>query len=209
MDFDKFLGEMQKLITASQQGDLFGNKTVFTERTAEACVAFLKEHGYSVRPPMTYSLKITKLDDLITTFYMLEKGIYDEHLLPYSNVKRDRAIAKSFVERRMQDDGITRKTALQQCGLIIQSVFRHPEIFKFETPPTFGVFGQAEMGWITDRAIQVINKDMAKEKAYADERAADKMTEKIEKVYTDIGYSAAQLDTLREKLEGQYGKKES
>ena len=135
MDFDKFLGEMQRLITASQQGDLFGNKTVFAERTAEACVEFLKEYGYSVRPPTIYSSKITKLDDLISMFYMLEKGIYDSHLLPYSNVKRDRAIAKSFVARRINDDGISKNTALQQCGLIIRTVFRHPEIFKFETPP--------------------------------------------------------------------------
>jgi len=208
MDFDKFLGEMQKLIAASQQADLFGNKEMFTEKSAGICVEFLKGLGYSVRSPMIYPFKINKLDELIAMFYMLEKGIYDKHLLPYSNVKRDRAIAKSFVERRMQDDGITKSTAMQQCGLIIRTVFRHPEIFKFETPPTFGVFGQGDMGWVTERAVQIINKDIAKEATTAAERAADKMTEKIEKVYTDIGFSAAQLDALREKLEDQYGKKE-
>ncbi|RLG43554.1 MAG: hypothetical protein DRN81_06315 [Thermoproteota archaeon] len=209
MDFDKFLGGMQKLIAASQQADLFGNKEMFTEKSVTICVEFLKGLGYSIRPPMAYPFKINKLDELIAMFYMLEKDIYDAHLLPYSNVKRDRAIAKSFVERRMKDDGISKSTAMQQCALIIRTVFRHPEIFKFETPPTFGVFGQGDMGWVTERAIQIINKDIAKEAVTAAERAANKMTEKIEEVYVDIGFSAEQLDAFRKRLEEQHGKKES
>jgi len=208
MDFDKFLGEMQKLITASQQGDLFGNKKMFAEKSIKVCVELLKGQDYSVRPPMGHPVKITKLDGLITMFYGFLRNTYEPHLLPYSNEKRDRAIAKAFVEGRVKTDMISRNAALQQCGLIIQTIFKHPEIFKFDTPPTFGILGQKEMGWVTDRAVQLINKEIAKDKEISLERAVDEMTKKIEESYR-MGYSLDELVAIQKKLEERHGKKES
>lgn len=200
MDFDKFLGEMQELIVASQQGDLFGNKEMFAEQSTKVCIEFLKGQGYSVRPPMGYPVKITKLDGLITMFYSHLRNIYEPHLLPYSNDKKDRAVAKAFVEGRVKADMISRNAALQQCALIIRTIFRHPEIFKFKTPPTFGILGQKEMGWITDRAIQLINKEIAKDKEISLERAVDEMTERIEKNY-QMGYSLDELTAIQKRQE--------
>jgi len=208
MDFDKFLGEMQRLLTASQQGDLFGNKKIFTDKSTEVCVKFLKGQGYGVRPPMSYPVKITKLDEIISTFYSDLNNSYEKHLLPSSNKKRDRATAKAFIEKRMEADKISRYDAMQQCALIVKTVFRTPDVFKFETPPTFGIFGQAEMGWITERAIGIINDQITKDKLAATEKSVDEMTERIEKKYT-MGYSLEELAACQKKLEDQYGKKES
>jgi len=108
----------------------------------------------------------------------------------------------------MQADRISYKNAMQQCALIVQTVLRTPDVFKFESPPTFGVFGQAEMGWVTERAIRIINDQINKDEVIATERAIDEMTERIEEKYT-MGYSLEELAACQKKLEGQYGKKES
>jgi len=209
MSLDEFLGEMQKLITASQQGDLFGDRQSVADKSAEVCVEFLRGQGFSVRKPVPYPTKITKLDDLLTMFYAIVRDTYTSNITPYYNMKKDRAIAKQFVENRIEQDGIDRSNALQQCGLIIKTMFDHPEIFKFETPPTFGIFGQAEMGWVTDRAVQLINKEIAKDVASATERAVNKMSKEISEKYPTMGYSLEELLSFRDKLEDQYGKKES
>jgi hypothetical protein len=208
MDFDEFLDEIQKLIVSSQQGDLFGSKEALVKESVETCTKFLKGQNYSVRPPLNYPAKITKLDDLISIFYVFLSNTYEKHLLPSSNTKRDRAIAKAFVEKRMETDKISRTDAMQQCALIVQIVIRTPEIFKFDTPPTFGIFGQAEMGWITERAIRIINDQITKNVAIATEKAIDEMTENIEKKYT-MGYSLEELAACQKKLEEQYGEEES
>jgi hypothetical protein len=208
MDFDEFLCEMQRLTVVSQQGDLFGNKETLIKESIEMCTKFLKGQNYSVRPPLSYPAKINKLDELISIFYVFLNNTYEKHLLPSSNTKRDRAVAKAFVEKRMQADGISRKDAMQQCALIVQVVIRTPEIFKFETPPTFGIFGQAEMGWITERAIRIINDQITKNEVIATEKAIDEMTERIEKEYM-MGHSLEELTACHKKLEEQYGKEEN
>lgn len=208
MHFSEFLYEIQKLIVSSQQGDLFGSKETLVKESVETCVKFLKGQNYSVRPPLSYPAKITKLDDLISIFYVFLNNTYEKHLLPSSNTKRDRAVAKAFIEKRMETDNISRSDAMQQCALIVQTVLRTPEVFKFESPPTFGIFGQAEMGWITERAVRIINDKISKDEEAKAERAANKMTEKIEKKYK-TGYSMEQLVACQKKLEDQYGKKES
>jgi hypothetical protein len=209
MKFDEFLSEIGKIVSASQQGDMFGNKQKVTEDSVELCAKFLRGQGFSVREPMAYPVKIGKLDDLLTVFYGTLRGIYEANFIPYYNEKKDRAIAKKFVENRVEHDGVDYKTALQQCGLIIQTIFDHPDIFKFDTPPTFGIFGQAGMGWVTDRAVQIMNKKVAKDAATATERAANKMSEEIEKKCPKMGFSLDELQAIRNKLEVQNGKKES
>lgn len=206
MHFAGFLDEVQKLITAFQQGDLFGDKATLVEKSAEVCVEFLKGQGYSIGLPNSYPAKIIKPDELIAMFYGFVRDIYPKHLWSCSNGKRDRAIAKAFIERRMKEDNIDRKTAMNQCAFIIQTIFKRPDIFKFETPPTFGVLGQGEMGWLTERAVQLINKQVTKNEAIAVERAVDEMTKRIEE--TQIGYSLEELEAIRKKLEAKDGKKE-
>ncbi len=202
MSLDKFLGEAQKIITASQQGDLFGNKDALIKKSKEICVDYLKGRGYSIGPPVGYPAKITKLHELVSMFYGFVRNIYPKQLWSYSNDKQDRAIAKAFIEGRMKDDMLDYDTALKQCALIIQIVFRRPDIFRFETAPTFGVLGQASMGWVTERAVKLINEQIVKDNKIADERAAEKMTKKIEENSPNVGYSLEELETIRKKLEG-------
>jgi hypothetical protein len=209
MDFDKFLGKMQKLIIASEQLELFGGKKEFAITAARICVEYLKGQGYSVSPPHNNPIKIAKLDELIATFYGFIRNNYPRQMWSHPNEKKDRPIAKAFVERRMEADGIDRKTALDQCGFIVRTVLQHPDIFKFESAPSFGIFGQAKMAWITDRALQIINDQIAEDEAVATERAVDAMTERIEKNSENMGYSLEKLKAMNKRLEEQYGEKEN
>ena len=136
------------------------------------------------------------------------RNIFPRHLWSYYDEKQDRAIAKAFVEKRIKDDCITKDTALQQCGLIIQTVLGRPDIFKFETAPNFGIFGQAEMGWITRRAVEIINKQIALDEATAAERLNEKMTNIIEEKNPHKGFSLEELKAISRDLEDKYGKKE-
>ena len=201
----EILDQMEACLSALKQTDIIGPNFNSID---DLCIEWLKDRHYSVRPPIGYPVKITKLDEIISMFYDFLSTAYQKHLLPPSNIMRDRAIAKAFIEKRMEADKISRKDAMQQCALIVQTVLRTPEVFKFETPPTFGIFGQAEMGWITERAIKIINEQITKDQKFAVEKAVDEMTESIEKNYK-MGYSLEELAACQKKLEGQYGKKES
>ena len=199
MDFDKFLGEMQKLITASQQGDLFGNKDVFIDKSVRICEEFLKASGFSVRRPMNYPNKIKKPDDLIKLFYMLVEKNHEDYLSVSSNTSRDRAIAKAFVKHRIEDGNLDYNTALQQCGMIITQVFKRTDVFKFDTAPSFGIFGQGDMAWVTERAVQLINEDIKKEKEIFHKQTIDRMTEELEK--ESSGISLEELEKIRARME--------
>ena len=122
MDFDKFLGEMQKMITATQQGTLFGNKDAQAKAAADVCVDYLKGRGYSVGKPHNYPFKITKPDELISQFYWLVRKNFTNYLWSESNNKKDRVIAKALIESRMKKAGIDRQTAMNQCALIIDII---------------------------------------------------------------------------------------
>jgi len=208
MDFDGFLGKMQRLMSRAEQGDMFGDKRALAKGMTELCEEFLKAQGYSIGKPHQYPLPIKQIDDLLKQWYTGIRPKFPNHLWSHSDEKQDRAIAKAFVERRAKEDCISRETALQQCGLIIQTVLDRPDVFRFETAPTFGIFGQAEMGWITDRAIEIINKRIADYEAIETEKSVEEMTERIEKDFPNLGYSLEELQEMNKKLEEQYGKKE-
>lgn len=209
MDFDKFLDEVQVILAESQQANLFGDVSALKEQATKLCVTYLKGQGYRVGDPIKSPVNISKLDDLLTVFYSYLRGIYPEHLCPAPNPKRDRAIAKRFVEKRMEADGLDKKSALQQCGYIIQTIFKHRDKFKFETPPSFGILGQGELSWIADRAVRIINQEANAAAAAVQEKVTADLTDQIEKNYTDMGYSSDELENMLGELEAQYGKKES
>lgn len=207
MDFDTFMGKMQRLIVASEQGDLFGDKSALVKKSTDLCADYLKGQGYSVGKPHEYPIPINTLDELISTFYSFMRNIYPTQMWSNPKKKQDRAIAKAFVEGRMEQGGLDRKTALKQCALIIKTVFSRSDIFKFDTAPTFGIFGQGEMAWVTERAVQIINKQIVKEEAARNEKEIEEMTARIERDY-NMGYSLEELEAMSKNLEAQYGKKE-
>lgn len=129
----------------------------------KACRAFLEKQEYkTVRCYYTYK-NIKKSGDLIELFDALMTRHHPDLVAPYRRKSVDGAIAKRFVESRMSSGDKTKKQALSECAEIISTVFKHESEFNFNMPLTFSVFGQANCGWITDKAIQIMNKKKAKE----------------------------------------------
>jgi hypothetical protein len=207
VDLYKFFDEIDKLINLTKQGSLFGRdeKTLKT-KTQALCVEFLKGNGCSVRLPLEYPVNIRKLEDLTSLFYGLLGNRYPEHLLPNINIKKDLVIAKQLVEHRMEVDNVDRPEALRQCGDIILTVFRNPDVFKFPEPPTFGIFSK-NMFWFANEVINFMNARINNKEQAELEKLIAEMDVEIEKYYSNSGYSLSELDKIRERLKDKYGKK--
>ena len=87
-------------------------------------------------------------------------------------------------------------------------LFKRNDIFKFTEPPSFGILGQGEMSWVTERAVKLLNEAVTKHNNTAAERSAEVLDKEIEKNFPKLGYNLSELEALKEKLEAQYGKKE-
>lgn len=161
----------------------------------ELCVDWLKLRGYSVHSPKEYPSKITKSDDIISLFYLLFEKYYPGFNIPYNKTAHDRKLAKMFIESRMAADGISRDKALEQCASIVENFFRYKDKFEFEAAPNFGVFGQANMGWLTNRIVELMNKDMLELKEEKNERLVENQTEMI-KNQIQSHWSSEELDKI-------------
>ena len=139
---------------------------------ASYCKAFLLELGYRVVKPLTPRFKAIRIDDLYNLFYERLKH-YHPDLCVYSNQSRDRAIASKFLKVRMEAGDVSKKYALSECAEIILTVFEHEDEFNFNLPLTFEMFGQANCGWITSKAIQIMNKKREKRESIMIDKMID------------------------------------
>jgi hypothetical protein len=194
-DFEKIIHNIEEGLSEVQQESLFGSDSTYLEN---ACVDYLRYKGYSVRKPLIHPYEIKKLNDLISLFYvLLSKHNKDDELI-YKNEKQDLKIAKSFVEVIQNVDGLSKQVAMKQCGRIIQIVFKNIDRFKFNIPLTFGIFGQRNMGWVTELAIKIINEEIAEYKELMVEKRIDEMMSRYSKE-EDIGWSDDMIDTVLKK----------
>lgn len=184
-------------VKKSEQVTLFSSSE---EDLEKACITFLKSKGYRVTKPVEYRFKIKSLDDLIKHFYLLLDSKHPEYVNVYRNIKRDRSIAKRFVDSRIEATGYSKELALAECGEIIATVFEHEKEFKFKHDISFGIFGQVKLGWITELAIKIMNKRLTEE---TELRLADrikKIEEEQEKEYV-LGFND-DVDAILKRIEG-------
>lgn len=132
------------------------------ESLAKACKKFLIYMGYKVIDPMKYTYNVEKLDDLFTLFYAFLEYKHPELVDVYRNIKRDRAIAKRFLDARMEVGNLNKKQALCECAEIIKTVFDREDDFNFNLPLSFEMFGQQSAGWITKKAVEIMNSEKEK-----------------------------------------------
>lgn len=190
-DLDRIMDNLRKGIAEVDQESLFNSgKNILLE----ACVEYARFHGCAIKLPQEYPIKIIKLDDLIQLFYLLFQKNYPKFTVPYNSIGRDRKVAKLFVESRMAAEGINRTKALEQCASIIEAFYRYKSSFKFDPAPTFGVFGQGNMAWITSKLLNLMNKEIEEIREKETERLADAQTAKIVASGMQIGWSREDLD---------------
>ncbi len=164
MSSNKEKNELIKCISESiknhKQPKMFG---VAENSIASACADYLRFEGYKVNNPTKYIRNIKNIDDLIDLFYTRIDSMNLEHMKVYRNLNRDRVTAKRFVNSRIKATGAKKEVALNECGDIVEAIFENYAKFKFKYNLNFSIFNQAKLGWITELAINFINKKIDRE----------------------------------------------
>jgi len=174
------------------------------ESLAKACKKFLIFMGYKVVDPLKRKFNVKNINDLITLFYAYLDYKHPELAGTHRNIKKDRAIAKRFLEARMEIDSLNKEYALDECAQIIKVIFdREPE-FNFTIPLSFDIFGQQALGWITKKAVEFMNAERESNEQKIVESIQDKYIEKYLEKYGEesLGFD---VDALLKKLERENG----
>lgn len=199
-ELEKIFHEIHEGWSETLQGSLLASTDPTFERLEKGCVAYLRYKGFSVKAPLGYPHKVKNLDGLINFFYGVYKKCFSGNLTPYRNEQQDRKIAKEFVEKRQNADGLSREEALAQCATIIQTVFENINEFNFTIPVTFGIFGQQKMGWVTSAAIGIMNEKLARANEVRSQQIVDQMMIKMEQE-DNLGWGEKILDELLKEKE--------
>lgn len=195
---------MEKHYVAIKKGLAETEQTsIFTagpdDELTKACVAFLKEKGYGIRQPVECAVKdVDTIDKLIGYFYNRLRNERREYKSVYIHEARDRTIAKRFIMKQMELSGLNEKTAIKECAEIVKTVLDHYDEFHFKFQINFSVFGNDKLGWVTDRAVEIINKKYKAKRESDYQKRLESITEEAAKEET-FGYS--DLDVLLEQLE--------
>ena len=123
------------------------------------CCKLLSAFGFRYAPKLTSKYNsITKVDELIDYFYMKFKHRYPDKIVPSRNLKRDRGIAKRFIDARMNASSIKKSEAIVECAEIIDTVVSNGRAFELVFVIGFRMFGQQDMLWATEKAIGIMNR---------------------------------------------------
>lgn len=195
MEENKYIEDIKKAVSAFDQTVLFGK--LGTEELSEVCATYLKFKGYKVVKPVVGKFNVKTLDELICFFYSLLDLKHPNYVNSYRNIVKDRVIAKKFVAARMNTSSSNKKEALNECTEIIKTIFNYENEFHFKYEIRFNIFGQGKMGWITDKAIQIINRELK----YKREDEAEKRIEEMIKAQDTSNLGFDNLQEILDKLE--------
>jgi len=170
------------------------------ERLATACKKLLISMGYKVVAPLKRKFNVKNINDLITLFYAYLDYKHPELAGTHRNIKKDRAVAKRFLDGRMEVGSLNKEHALDECARIIKIIFDREPDFNFTIPLSFDIFGQQALGWITKKAVEFMNAERESIGQKIVESTQEKYIEKYIVKYGEdsIGFN---VDELLRKLE--------
>jgi hypothetical protein len=171
-------------------------------RDAEEARMIAIESGWQVTEPILINDKVITLKDLRNYFFMRLWTKYPNRYKYYvDNIKNEFRLLRLFVESR-EEKGLNRFNAIQQCIIIVDAIFDHEEEFNFKTPIDIRVIGQAKAGWITEKALQIVNNNLLKEREKEAERRIAEMEDNRK---IDLKEKAKELDELLANMEANNG----
>jgi hypothetical protein len=188
------LKNIREALIKIEQGSLFsGDETPLLS----ACERYLRSEGYKVsKPVVSHPKELKTIDDLISHFYQKLDYHQPNYLKVYVNWGRDRGIAKRFLQNRMDATGFKKSIALKECATIIDTFIENVKELNFKHDINFSIFGQAKMSWVTEWALEKMNKKAKR----AQEDEAEKMRQSMLK-QEDREVSIDELDAILKSLE--------
>lgn len=198
-------GKSTEEIQAEESIKLLEKLGYRVSKTAEEAKAIVVECGYQVTDPLLVNNKVVTLTDLRNYFFM---RLWSKHpsgqQYSVDNIKSDLRLIRLFVEAR-EEKGLNRFNAIQQCVAIIDIIFNYEEEFCFKEPISIGVLGQAKSGWITEKALYILNTNLRKEEELEIERRVDEIEASVK---IDLKVRSKELAELLANVEADNGKKE-
>ena len=123
------------------------------------CKDILVYNGYKVTYLYKGSYDIKNTDGLIELFYTLRDYYNNTTINLYRGDKSlDRKFVSTFIEKRMFDNSISRKEAIRECALIIETYFKYIEEFGIENTSLF-IFYSDKFSWLVNRIIDRLNTE--------------------------------------------------
>lgn len=172
-------------------------------KTKEDARTVAIEAGYKVIEPILINERIITLLDLRNYFFMRLWKKYPDRQKYYVHaaLNRELHVFRLMVEAR-EKTGLNRFNAVQECVAIVDVIFDHEEEFGFKNPIDLNVLGQAKAGWITQKALAILNSKL---RAGLDQ-AVDKLIETRDKERKiDLRAKSLELDELLKKMEANNG----
>jgi hypothetical protein len=177
---EEILDGISSALKDLEQEDLFTSLEDKYKVLSLACEAYLKYNGFTVISPKPRNKSIKSLDDLINLFYDLFERYHPGLEVNYGILVRDRKLARDWVNSRSLASGSSKEIAMSECAEVIKTIFEHEDEFKFNMPISFSILGLKSCGWITDKAIQIINRKKLKEEEERSEAYIRKLDEEYD-----------------------------
>jgi hypothetical protein len=126
------------------------------DQKLEEAKGLLREHGFVVHGPLLSRNDVSTPTQLVKYFYnVLACYRPDSVTISVGSPMRDLAVAKGLIAARIET-GCSRKRAIAESCEIIDLLFKHEERLGFSQPIyTMSVLGQGNMGWVTERLLQI------------------------------------------------------
>ena len=160
MDYRLKVVDLKKALLALEEADnpLLPESAKFNAVLVQ-CTKLLKSEGYPVLKKVRSSGEIKNIKDLVEYYYA--QLVNRTNITPYRNDKTDLSIAKRLVKQVQFSTGYTDEAALSKCIEIVRGIFTYSSELnlKPETMVSFSIFGQDKLAWITQRIIELINRD--------------------------------------------------
>jgi len=185
----------------NKQQDVFKPGMSPEEIKIEEAKKILIGAGYKIAEPLVVNESVNNLSKLLNYFYMRLFTICpDAQLTTVKNFKKDMKLISKFVEARKVN--MNEQAAIQECVAIIDVIFDYTWEFNFKRLITIEVLGQVKSGWITEKAVFILNRELAKK----DEEEAERKIQEIEDNYkVDLKETANKLDKILAKMEENNG----
>lgn len=167
----------------------------------------LRELGYRVvKVEFSEAASVSNIKDLIDYFYA-RRLFYnaDRPFPPSRNFEEDRKYLGLFVKKR-QALGLSRKNALKETAVLIDTLFRFEEHLKLKTPVMSP--RALDVGFIIERVCAIANDEIAE----ASEAETDRYINSINTIYNrknaerDAELAAASRKRILERLNEQRGR---
>ena len=163
------------------QQDIFAGDKSTEEIKIEESKKILIDYGYRVVEPLEINKDVNDIPDLRKYFYAKLWNKYPDRMQYYiQHYKEEIKIVSDIVKSR--EENADRRTAIQECVAIIDTIFNNEEEFKLERPIIN--INVLRMGWVINLAISIMNREKDRE----EERIRVKMEEEIEDKYMKDNY---------------------